>query len=77
MATVERIIQFIAKYVTLWVILIAVLAYVMPEPFMPYGGCIPVCLGIIMLGMGLSDWSLPGRKTLLSVYLLYMYVCPS
>lgn len=80
MATVERIIQFIAKYVTLWVILIAVLAYVMPEPFMPYGGCIPVCLGIIMLGMGLSmspnDFRLVfTRPKDVIVGVLTLYVC--
>lgn len=48
------IVKFIIKYTTLWVILGAAAAFFNPAPFKGFGGWIPVLLGIIMLGMGLS-----------------------
>ncbi|ERT58632.1 bile acid:sodium symporter family protein [Megasphaera vaginalis (ex Srinivasan et al. 2021)] len=54
MSSFEKFVKFITKYVTLWVIIAAVLAYLNPAPFKPFGGMISFLLGIIMLSMGLS-----------------------
>jgi len=54
MTSFAKFVKFLTKYVTVWVILCAILAYFFPAPFKPYGGSISYCLGIIMLGMGLS-----------------------
>lgn len=48
------IVKFITKYTTLWVILGAAVAFMIPGPFKGFGSWIPFLLGIIMLGMGLS-----------------------
>lgn len=54
MAAMEKFVKFLTKYVTLWVILCAVVAFLVPALFKPYGGSISWCLGLIMLSMGLS-----------------------
>ncbi|WP_396145398.1 bile acid:sodium symporter family protein [Anaerospora sp.] len=54
MKLLEKLAQFICKYMTLWVIVISVIAFYNPEPFKPVGKYISYMLGIIMLGMGLT-----------------------
>lgn len=54
MKFLEKLAHFICKYMTLWVILISVIAFYNPEPFKPIGKNISYMLGIIMLGMGLT-----------------------
>ncbi|AWB10726.1 bile acid:Na+ symporter, BASS family [Thermodesulfobium acidiphilum] len=50
----ERVSNWITKLFPLWVVIFAVVAFLFPEPFKPYGSWIPWLLGIIMLGMGLT-----------------------
>ena len=54
MSAFSKFVKFLTKYVTIWVILCAIIAYFFPTPFKPYGGSISYALGIIMLSMGLS-----------------------
>lgn len=54
MKFLEKLAQFICKYMTLWVIVISVIAFYNPEPFKPVGKYISYMLGVIMLGMGLT-----------------------
>ncbi|MEA4839240.1 MAG: bile acid:sodium symporter family protein [Rhodospirillaceae bacterium] len=54
MDAVDKIVKFITKLFPLWVVLFALMAYLMPEPFKGYGFTIPWLLGIVMLGMGLT-----------------------
>ncbi|MEO1783672.1 bile acid:sodium symporter family protein [Thermodesulfobium sp. 4217-1] len=50
----ERVSNWITKLFPLWVVIFAVVAFLFPEPFKPYGSWIPWLLGVIMLGMGLT-----------------------
>ena len=54
MANWKAGIAFLAKYVPLWVIISAIVAYMTPDSFRSYGSIISPCLSLIMLGMGLS-----------------------
>jgi BASS family bile acid:Na+ symporter len=47
-------VKFLTKYLTLWIILAAVLAFIFPSVWKPYGSVIPYMIGVIMLSMGLS-----------------------
>lgn len=74
------IVQFITKYTTIWVILGAAVAFFMPDLFKGFSGFIPVLLGIIMLGMGVSmtpaDFKLVfTRPRDVIVGVLLVYVC--
>lgn len=51
---IEKISTFAGKTFTLWVILFAIVAYVLPEPFKWIGGYVVPLLGIVMFGMGLT-----------------------
>ncbi|ULM99435.1 bile acid:sodium symporter family protein [Peribacillus frigoritolerans] len=42
------------KYFAVWVILISVIAFIFPEPFLGLGGFITILLGVVMFGMGLT-----------------------
>lgn len=50
----KKCIAFMAKYVPLWVIISAGIAYMWPHLFRDYKVVISPCLSLIMLGMGLS-----------------------
>jgi bile acid:Na+ symporter, BASS family len=54
METVEKVSRFAGKTFTFWVILVAVLAYMLPEDFKWIGAYIVPLLGIVMFGMGLT-----------------------
>ena len=54
MAKLARNLQFITKYVSLWVILGSAAAFYYPEALKPLGKNIPYLLAMIMLGMGLT-----------------------
>lgn len=54
MEKIEKVAKFITKLFPLWVILFAAAAFLMPDPFKPFGKFIPYLLGLIMLGMGLT-----------------------
>ena len=54
MKILEKISSFAGKYFAIWVILIAVIAFLIPEAFLPFGGYITILLGIVMFGMGLT-----------------------
>lgn len=50
----EKLAQFICRHMTIWVIILSVIAFFYPAPFKPIGKYISYLLGIIMLGMGLT-----------------------
>ncbi|HSP20988.1 MAG TPA: bile acid:sodium symporter family protein [Planococcus sp. (in: firmicutes)] len=54
MKTLETISSFAGKYFAIWVILIAVIAFLVPEPFLGFGAYIAILLGVVMFGMGLT-----------------------
>lgn len=54
MGLVEKISSFAGKTFTLWVIIFAIIAYIMPNHFIWIGAYIVPLLGIVMFGMGLT-----------------------
>lgn len=54
MGLVEKISGFAGKTFTLWVIIFAIIAYIMPNHFIWIGDYIVPLLGIVMFGMGLT-----------------------
>ncbi|MEW4287913.1 bile acid:sodium symporter family protein [Rossellomorea marisflavi] len=68
MKFLETINKTAGKYFALWVILVAVVAYFIPAPFLPLGGYITILLGVVMFGMGLTlkpvDFQLVVKKPL-------------
>ena len=50
----EKLAAFICKYMTVWVLIAAAIAFVNPAPFKLVGPYISYMLGVIMLGMGLT-----------------------
>lgn len=68
MKILETISRAAGKYFAFWVILVAVVAYFIPAPFLPLGGYITILLGVVMFGMGLTlkpvDFQLVVKKPL-------------
>lgn len=54
MKILETISTIAGKYFAVWVICIAIIAFVAPDPFLIFGGYITILLGIVMFGMGLT-----------------------
>lgn len=54
MKFIEQASKIITKLFPILVVLIALAAFLAPDPFKPYASTIPYLLGIIMLGMGLT-----------------------
>ncbi len=54
MKVLEAISTYAGKYFAILVILTAVVAYLIPSPFLSLGGYITILLGIVMFGMGLT-----------------------
>lgn len=54
MKVLESISNFAGKYFAIWVIVFAVIAFLVPEPFLPLGAYISILLGVVMFGMGLT-----------------------
>jgi bile acid:Na+ symporter, BASS family len=54
MKVLETISAIAGKYFAIWVILISIIAFMVPEPFLGLGGYITILLGIVMFGMGLT-----------------------
>ncbi|MBC6972818.1 bile acid:sodium symporter family protein [Bacillus sp. Xin] len=54
MKTLEAISDVAGKYFAIWVICIAVIAFIIPTPFIWFNGYITILLGIVMFGMGLT-----------------------
>lgn len=54
MKILEAISTIAGKYFAVWVICIAVIAYMAPAPFLVFGGYITILLGVVMFGMGLT-----------------------
>lgn len=50
----HKIAFFITKGFTIWIVLIAAVAFFLPAPFAGLGKFVPYLLGIVMLGMGLT-----------------------
>ena len=54
MKTLEALSTIAGKYFAFWVIIIAIIAFIAPTPFLGLGGYITILLGIVMFGMGLT-----------------------
>ncbi|MGO1059283.1 bile acid:sodium symporter family protein [Planococcus sp. FY231025] len=54
MKMLESLSSFAGKYFAVWVILIALLAFFIPEAFLGFGSYITILLGVVMFGMGLT-----------------------
>ncbi|CAM4241593.1 sodium transporter [Bacillus manliponensis] len=54
MKTLQAISDIAGKYFAIWVVCIAVIAFMMPAPFLVFSGHITILLGIVMFGMGLT-----------------------
>lgn len=54
MNVLEKISDFAGKYFAFLVILVAVIAFLIPDPFIPLNAYITILLGIVMFGMGLT-----------------------
>lgn len=54
MKLLESISNFAGKYFAFFVIIVAVVAFFIPETFLPFGKYITILLGIVMFGMGLT-----------------------
>lgn len=54
MKILEAISNVAGKYFAVWVILIALIAFFVPAPFLVFKGYITILLGIVMFGMGLT-----------------------
>ncbi|TKH13162.1 bile acid:sodium symporter family protein [Peribacillus simplex] len=54
MKVLEAFSALAGKYFAVWVILISVIAFIFPEPFLGLGGYITILLGVVMFGMGLT-----------------------
>lgn len=50
----ESISNFAGKYFAFLVIIVAVIAFLIPDTFLPFGKYITILLGIVMFGMGLT-----------------------
>jgi bile acid:Na+ symporter, BASS family len=50
----ERMARFVTKLFPVWVVLVALAAFLVPGAFRPIGGYVPWLLGLVMLGMGLT-----------------------
>ncbi len=68
MKLLETISHIAGKYFAIWVISVAVIAYLIPSPFQFLGGYITILLGVVMFGMGLTlkpvDFQLVVKKPL-------------
>ncbi|MBY6050220.1 bile acid:sodium symporter family protein [Cytobacillus firmus] len=54
MKVLEAVSTIAGKYFAVWVILISVIAFMFPDPFLGLGGYITILLGVVMFGMGLT-----------------------
>lgn len=54
MKVLEAVSTIAGKYFAVWVILISVIAFMVPDPFLGLGKYITILLGIVMFGMGLT-----------------------
>ncbi|MEI4769322.1 bile acid:sodium symporter family protein [Psychrobacillus sp. FJAT-51614] len=54
MKVLESISNFAGKYFAFLVIIVAVIAFLIPDTFLPFGKYITILLGIVMFGMGLT-----------------------
>ena len=54
MKILETLSTIAGKYFAFWVIAIAVIAFMIPTPFLGLGGYITILLGVVMFGMGLT-----------------------
>ncbi|NWQ41729.1 bile acid:sodium symporter family protein [Bacillus sp. EB106-08-02-XG196] len=54
MKVLEAVSTIAGKYFAVWVILISVIAFMVPDPFLGLGKYITILLGVVMFGMGLT-----------------------
>ncbi|EZH65456.1 sodium transporter [Bacillaceae bacterium JMAK1] len=69
---------FAGRYFAVFVIIAAITAFLMPDPFIPINGYVPILLGIVMLGMGMTlkpvDFKLVAKKPIpVLLGLLFQY----
>lgn len=54
MEKLTKIVNFITRFFSLWIILGVVVAFINPEPFKPLSKYVPYCIMAVMLSMGLT-----------------------
>ncbi|TWT09358.1 bile acid:sodium symporter family protein [Planomicrobium sp. CPCC 101079] len=54
MKFIESLSSFAGRYFAFFVVGIAIIAYLVPEPFLGFGSYITILLGVVMFGMGLT-----------------------
>lgn len=54
MKVLEAVSTIAGRYFAVWVILMSVIAFMIPDPFLGLGGYITILLGVVMFGMGLT-----------------------
>ncbi|WP_019155420.1 bile acid:sodium symporter family protein [Robertmurraya massiliosenegalensis] len=54
MKVLEAVSTIAGKYFAVWVIIMSIIAFMFPEPFLGLGGYITILLGVVMFGMGLT-----------------------
>ncbi|MGG0717963.1 bile acid:sodium symporter family protein [Robertmurraya massiliosenegalensis] len=54
MKVLEAVSTIAGKYFAVWVILMSIIAFMFPDPFLGLGGYITILLGVVMFGMGLT-----------------------
>lgn len=54
MKILELISAFAGRYFAILVVIVSVFAFVVPSPFISLGGYIPILLGVVMFGMGMT-----------------------
>ncbi len=54
MNTLLKISRFVNKTFALWVVVFGVIGFIFPDVFKPIGAYVPMLLGVVMFGMGLT-----------------------
>ncbi|GAK14306.1 LOW QUALITY PROTEIN: bile acid sodium symporter [Geomicrobium sp. JCM 19039] len=54
MRVLSGVSSFAGRFFALFVIAAAIIAFLIPEPFMPINSYVPILLGIVMFGMGMT-----------------------
>lgn len=75
MKVLEMISLIAGKYFAVWVICTAIIAYLVPEPFLNFSGYITILLGFVMFGMGLTLKAVDFKIVLTNPFPVIIGVC--
>lgn len=54
LGALQKVVNFITKYFTIWILIGVITAYLFPDPIKPFAKWVPYCIMIVMLSMGLT-----------------------